>query len=148
MARIQQEQELAINPAFFYALPDRMETVTGAEVWLRRGKGSNEMTRFRYDAVLEIRGSRPGSAQILWDDWKQKKGKLDEKEELPVLGAQEGAGRRGVTGGRPAGDRRLRPSPARGDRRHPGEGDRGPHRLRDPHDDPRPRPARRHADRV
>jgi amino acid adenylation domain-containing protein len=71
LARIQQEQELAIDPAFFYTLPAKMESVTGTEIWLRRGKNSNEMTRFRYDAVLEIRGDQSRRKQIVWDNWGQ-----------------------------------------------------------------------------
>ena len=42
-------------------------------------------------------------------------------------------------------DRRLRPRPPGRDRRAAGGPDRGAHRLREPHDHPRPRPARRHA---
>ncbi|HEY2393310.1 MAG TPA: amino acid adenylation domain-containing protein [Candidatus Angelobacter sp.] len=71
LARIQQEQELAVDPAFFYALPARMGAVTGAEIWLRQGKNSNEMTRFRYDAILEVRGVPPRPAPIAWEDWQQ-----------------------------------------------------------------------------
>ena len=44
--------------------------------------------------------------------------------------------------------RRVRPRAPRRHRRDAGARDRGAHRLRDAHDDPRPRPARRHADRV
>ena len=41
--------------------------------------------------------------------------------------------------------RRLRPPAARRRRPGPRQRDRGPHRIRDARDDPRPRPARRHA---
>ena len=57
-------------------------------------------------------------------------------------GAQPATRRRGPV----AGDRRVRPPTPRRHRRHAGARDRGAHRLRDAHDDPRPRPARRHAD--
>ena len=45
-------------------------------------------------------------------------------------------------------DRRLRPRAPGRDRRRARARDRGAHRLRDAYDDPRPRPARRHADRL
>jgi len=71
LARVEQEQELAVDPAFFFSLPSRMNNVTRVDVFLRRGKNSNEMTRFRYDAVLEIEGSRREAVPHAWDNWKQ-----------------------------------------------------------------------------
>ncbi len=71
LAKMQQEQELVVDPAFFYVLPAKMAAISGAEVWLRQGKNSNEMTRFRYDAILEVRGNQPTSTPIAWEDWTQ-----------------------------------------------------------------------------
>ncbi|MBF6330409.1 non-ribosomal peptide synthetase [Nocardia transvalensis] len=46
------EKELLIDPAFFAALPGRLDTVAGADVRLKRGRHHNELTRYRYDVVL------------------------------------------------------------------------------------------------
>ncbi|MEU7576559.1 amino acid adenylation domain-containing protein [Streptomyces sp. NPDC041068] len=49
-----QEQELLVHPAFFTTLRARRPALTGVDVQLRRGSHDNEMTRYRYDAVLHV----------------------------------------------------------------------------------------------
>ncbi|WP_055696830.1 non-ribosomal peptide synthetase [Streptomyces silaceus] len=49
-----QEQELLVHPALFTALRAEHPTLTGVDVQLRRGTHDNEMTRYRYDAVLHV----------------------------------------------------------------------------------------------
>ncbi|MFL6194099.1 MAG: amino acid adenylation domain-containing protein [Thermoanaerobaculia bacterium] len=66
-AAIEEEAELVIDPALFAALPDRLPRVSGAEVQLRRGRLWNEMTRFRYDAVLAVESPRQAPPGIEWD---------------------------------------------------------------------------------
>jgi acyl carrier protein len=66
-ARAATDPELVLDPAFFTALAQRLPGVAGVagiEILLRRGRHRNEMTRFRYDAVLHIEsrtedGARP-----------------------------------------------------------------------------------------
>jgi amino acid adenylation domain-containing protein len=68
--RLAQEQELVIDPDFFRALPGRLDGVTGASVHVKRGWRRNELTRFRYDAVLQANGSaKPpeGCAEVAWE---------------------------------------------------------------------------------
>ena len=59
-AAVQQERELAIDPALFAALPGalpgKLPGVARVEVQLKRGRARNELTRFRYDAVLHLAG--------------------------------------------------------------------------------------------
>lgn len=47
-----QETELVLDPRFFETLPGHLSGIRGAEVQLRRGHAHNELTRYRYDAVL------------------------------------------------------------------------------------------------
>jgi amino acid adenylation domain-containing protein/non-ribosomal peptide synthase protein (TIGR01720 family) len=49
-----QEQELAIDPAFFDALRRRLPQITDIEIQPKRGRYLNELTRFRYDAILRL----------------------------------------------------------------------------------------------
>lgn len=49
------EQELALDPAFFYGMTTRLAGIDAVDVHLRRGVHPNEMTRFRYDVVLTRR---------------------------------------------------------------------------------------------
>ena len=50
--RATQERELAIDPAFFEALPTAFADVGAVAINLKRGRSSNELTRFRYDVVI------------------------------------------------------------------------------------------------
>jgi acyl carrier protein len=52
------EKELLINPQFFQTLTEHVPQITGAHVRLKRGRAPNEMTRYRYDVVLQV-GKRP-----------------------------------------------------------------------------------------
>ncbi|MFC4307450.1 amino acid adenylation domain-containing protein [Steroidobacter flavus] len=49
---IAQDKELVIDAQFFRALPGRLPGIAGAEVQLKRGRALNELTRYRYDAIL------------------------------------------------------------------------------------------------
>jgi amino acid adenylation domain-containing protein len=46
------EKELVLDPGFFHDVCDEIPGTTHAEVWLKRGHGTDEMTRFRFDVVL------------------------------------------------------------------------------------------------
>ncbi|WP_437852408.1 amino acid adenylation domain-containing protein [Sorangium sp. So ce363] len=48
------EKELVLAPEFFHALRGQIPGVEHVECWLKRGSGSDEMTRFRYDVVLHV----------------------------------------------------------------------------------------------
>jgi SAM-dependent methyltransferase len=69
-----EERELALAPSFFAELADlrrRFPRITRVELQLKRGRYRNELTRFRYDAVLWLDGSgavpEPGS----WLGWRE-----------------------------------------------------------------------------
>ena len=57
-AQIQQhlrdEEELLIDPDFFYALPQRFPEIDSVDVHLKRGSYHNELTQFRYQVVLHL----------------------------------------------------------------------------------------------
>jgi hypothetical protein len=62
------ERELLVDPAFFvrYALsgPD----FGTAKVWLKRGAGQNELTRYRYDVVLTKNSETPADVPaVVWN---------------------------------------------------------------------------------
>jgi SAM-dependent methyltransferase len=62
-AAVEQERELAIDPALFAALPGRLPGVERVEIQLKRGRARNELTRFRYDAVLYVPGGPPAGLE-------------------------------------------------------------------------------------
>jgi amino acid adenylation domain-containing protein len=51
---ISQEKELVIDPKLFQALPGRIPGICASEVLLKRGRAQNELTRHRYDVVLNV----------------------------------------------------------------------------------------------
>jgi amino acid adenylation domain-containing protein len=51
------DERLYIAPEFFHALAEEMPCITHVDVQLRRGRLHNEMTKFRYDAILTISGA-------------------------------------------------------------------------------------------
>ncbi|HEX8921342.1 MAG TPA: phosphopantetheine-binding protein, partial [Pyrinomonadaceae bacterium] len=68
--RMRQEQELVIEPEFFRALAGQPWGITGVNIQLKRGWRQNELTRFRYDVVLQVNGeARPlkSDAELSWD---------------------------------------------------------------------------------
>ncbi|MEG3848719.1 non-ribosomal peptide synthetase, partial [Microcoleus sp. herbarium13] len=54
--QIFQETELVIHPDFFKALKHRFPQIDGVEIQLLRGEFHNELTQFRYNAILYIAG--------------------------------------------------------------------------------------------
>ncbi|HEY0601691.1 MAG TPA: amino acid adenylation domain-containing protein, partial [Herpetosiphonaceae bacterium] len=66
--RMSQEQELVIDPAFFYALRQILP-IAGVEIQLKRGDDHNELTRFRYDVTLRIGPAAERHAEMRWLDW-------------------------------------------------------------------------------
>jgi ubiquinone/menaquinone biosynthesis C-methylase UbiE/acyl carrier protein len=69
--KVAQERELAIDPAFFPALAGHLPRVRRADVLLKRGRQHNEMTAFRYDAVLQIDEERWPAQSPTWLDFRE-----------------------------------------------------------------------------
>jgi amino acid adenylation domain-containing protein len=66
-----QEQELAIEPAFFLALKKRFPQIHYVRVQPKRGLIHNEMTRFRYDVTISIAKDRHAAIEIEWMNWQE-----------------------------------------------------------------------------
>jgi len=56
--RLFQEEELAVDPGLFPALRRHVDGIAGVETRIRTGRHHNELTRYRYDAILRA-GSAP-----------------------------------------------------------------------------------------
>jgi amino acid adenylation domain-containing protein len=82
-----EEKELVIDPALFDALRRQWPRVGHAEALLKRGVHRNELTRFRYDAVLHVephvRGMREVDVPwITWHEGLDLRSRLEEQPEL------------------------------------------------------------------
>ena len=60
------EKELVIDPLFFADLRRGIAGVSAVNIQLKRGLSDNELTRYRYDVVIEVGGSRIRAAPIAW----------------------------------------------------------------------------------
>ncbi|ATL66804.1 non-ribosomal peptide synthetase [Nocardia terpenica] len=64
-----EETELVIDPAFFTGLPEVLAGVTRVQVMPRRGRFANEMSQYRYEAVLQVGASVPEITVGHWLEW-------------------------------------------------------------------------------
>ncbi|MEM8529467.1 MAG: non-ribosomal peptide synthase/polyketide synthase [Chloroflexota bacterium] len=87
--QVAMERELVIDPAFFYALPQRFPQISGVQVELKRGVAHNELTQFRYDATLTINGPPPSFAtgpihEWSADEWTMERVCMTLREDAPA----------------------------------------------------------------
>lgn len=86
---VAEEGELAIDPAFFHALKNRVPQIDTVRVSPKRGRYQNELTRFRYEVVLQVNTRANSSGELQWLDWR------NEQLSLPtirkILGERRGA---------------------------------------------------------
>jgi hypothetical protein len=66
-----EEKELFVDPVFFRFLPESLSEIGRVEIKLLRGRRHNELTRFRYDALLH-KGAEAGTSPNFPSlDWEQ-----------------------------------------------------------------------------
>jgi amino acid adenylation domain-containing protein/non-ribosomal peptide synthase protein (TIGR01720 family) len=79
--RVAHDNELVVDPDFFFALGHRYPSLSEVQVALKHGKEENELTSFRYDVTLR-NGTRDAiPARCVDVDWRQvgpSLGRLDE----------------------------------------------------------------------
>jgi amino acid adenylation domain-containing protein len=79
--QVVQERDLQIDPAFFLALQEQLPEITQVQVMPKRGRYDNQLTRFRYEAILRIGESACGAhdealqpvRDLAWVDWQRDK---------------------------------------------------------------------------
>ncbi len=65
------EQELLLSPELFRALKRRVPRVGAVSISPKRGRHLNELTQFRYDAVVQVGGETPNAVTASWHDWSE-----------------------------------------------------------------------------
>ncbi|HEU4711739.1 MAG TPA: amino acid adenylation domain-containing protein [Pyrinomonadaceae bacterium] len=75
--RMDQEEELLIDPAFFTALKRHLPRISHVEVEPKRGRFHNELTRFRYQVMLRV-GDQEIVKDLSWIDWRDERWDLAE----------------------------------------------------------------------
>ncbi len=96
-----QENELAIDPAFFTTLRHRLPGIGRVEIHAKRGRAHNELTGYRYQAVLRL--GRPATApEISWLDGTAQRLTLPALRQLLTHGTPEILGLRNLPNARTA----------------------------------------------
>ncbi|MGH8549754.1 MAG: amino acid adenylation domain-containing protein [Methylococcales bacterium] len=67
--RMAQERDLWVAPSFFRALQHDFPEVTQVQVMPKHGRYHNQLTRFRYDALLQLNSSVEPLNDIEWITW-------------------------------------------------------------------------------
>lgn len=66
--RVAAEEELLLDPRFFLRFSREHDRVTHVRIFPKTGRSENELTRFRYQAVLLVEGDEPAPVAG-WRDW-------------------------------------------------------------------------------
>jgi SAM-dependent methyltransferase len=74
--RIEREQELILSPAYFLSLRDRFPKISRVEIRPLHGRADNEMTRYRYAAVLHVGYEKATFPEDRFLDWAESRWQL------------------------------------------------------------------------
>jgi amino acid adenylation domain-containing protein len=77
--RMIEEEELVIDPAFFFALQHHLPQISHVQIGPKRGHYHNELTRFRYEVILHVNSGTERTGVDSWLDWRK------EQMSLPTL---------------------------------------------------------------
>ena len=67
-AALLEEDELALDPAFFTALAQHLPRVRRVRVFPKKGRVPNELTCFRYQVLLDLDQEPPKSSGLHWEE--------------------------------------------------------------------------------
>jgi len=84
---VAQARDLTVAPAFFLALGRLNPSIERVEAWPKGGRFHNELTRFRYDAILHIGEGVvvEKEAELVWLDWQRQKLTIAEVRRLAEM---------------------------------------------------------------
>jgi 2-polyprenyl-3-methyl-5-hydroxy-6-metoxy-1,4-benzoquinol methylase/acyl carrier protein len=69
--RITREKELLIDPDFFFAVQQLLPEISQVQVQMKGGRYFNELTKYRYDVVLQVGQPKSSAAAVQWQDWRE-----------------------------------------------------------------------------
>ncbi|MCI0551725.1 MAG: amino acid adenylation domain-containing protein, partial [Anaerolineae bacterium] len=77
-----QEKELLVLPDFFLSLAQQYDSIGHVQVQPKYGQAENELTKFRYDAILHVGHTVALQREIVWHDWRKLEPNLSAIESL------------------------------------------------------------------
>jgi amino acid adenylation domain-containing protein len=105
--RLLEEEELVIDPDFFLALQQHLPQIGAVQIQLKQGRFNNELTRFRYDVVLQVGTQLRSPVPVQWLDWSALQIIPEQVYEQLVQQQPESLGIRGVANARIQADLEL-----------------------------------------
>ena len=79
--RMTQENELLFDPRLFSALQQRFPRIGNVQIQIKQSPHLNEMTKYRYDAVLSVGSTAERQAtEVNWVPWRQAGASVDQIE--------------------------------------------------------------------
>ncbi|MDJ0733380.1 MAG: amino acid adenylation domain-containing protein [Nostocaceae cyanobacterium] len=90
-----QEGQMAIDPDLFLALGEYLPQISHVQIQIRRGRYHNEMSKFRYDAILHVGKEMPAAVEPSWQEWQKNQLSLSSvrqmllEEQPEVLGIKQ-----------------------------------------------------------
>jgi len=95
-SQIGRENELAVDPGFFFALQRRLPKIRHVEIKPKGTRACNELTQFRYQVILHV-GVGPELVEVAqWLDGEQEKRTLEELRQLLQAEQPDKVGVRGM----------------------------------------------------
>ena len=80
--RVERDQELVLSPAYFLSFRHRFSKVSRVDIRLLRGRADNEMSRYRYEAILHVGHESEALSKDEFLDWTEHKWTLDHVRSL------------------------------------------------------------------
>ena len=69
--QLAQEEELALDPAFFTSLRGKIPQIGRVDILPRRGRHHNELTKFRYQVLLHVGPASVANPAVASLDWRE-----------------------------------------------------------------------------
>ncbi len=76
--QVARERDLQLDPKFFLALAEHNPRVTHVQIQPKRGRDRNQLTDFRYEAILHVGAPVPTADELTWLDWQRQRLTLDD----------------------------------------------------------------------
>ena len=76
--RVRREPQLVLSPACFLSLRRRFQRISRVEIEPRHGRSDNEMSRYRFNAILHVEHEAGATSEAEFQDWTERELTLDE----------------------------------------------------------------------
>jgi amino acid adenylation domain-containing protein/non-ribosomal peptide synthase protein (TIGR01720 family) len=106
--RLDEEEELVVDPCFFFALQRHIPQISHIRIEPKRGRYHNELTQFRYEVILRVKSTESETAANAWLDWKKEDLSLPALRQMLRHGAEKRLGIANIPNARLAGEIKAR----------------------------------------